>query len=588
MFALLVSWLIMLFVFSVFGDGLLLLHSKITCKEEHYSFLDTFLLGMSFITLIISITSLFAPSDFCLLFALFVCSLVYWLCRNKHFRTLYSTYCQHIKSLPHTYRILIMLCLVFVLLHSLLAPIWVDTSYYHIQNIMWNDQYRVVPGLANLQIRFGFNSNYFLLCPVFGVKPLFGQYIFGIQSLCITLIFSCLIYDISKGRNLVAGIVSLFIFCFFIYVYKQHITSPSSDLIPNLLILYLILKILFEKDALKKYPLLYLAIPTLCLTLKLSSFMVGLFTVCVLWLFFKEKSYRQLYFSIVYAALIVIIWCVRTTIISGYLIFPYPVINLFSFDWKVPLQYVVDQKDYIQAFARVDNIPMREALNMNIAEWLPMWWKVGMFYHFPIANRLLFILCLISVPLMLVLLFISKNNRKKNSVVYGAWLVSLFGFVFWLFNAPDFRFAYGFIFPAAFIPFYIILFLLMDKMLFSETKAKALCLAVSLIAVLFVGVQSLRYVYYQRDTKEPFTSLIYKPEYLSRTKELRQSRYGSELEFIPYQINNVHLFIPTLETHCYDCPLPCSLDYTGGLQMRGKSLQDGFSSKTGAPYRKTY
>ena len=39
---------------------------------------------------------------------------------------------------------------------------------------------------------------------------------------------------------------------------------------------------------------------------------------------------------------------------------------------------------------------------------------------------------------------------------------------------------------------------------------------------------------------------------------------------------------------CLDYDLPCSADYVGGIQMRGKTLQDGFSCKPNAPHRLTY
>lgn len=588
MIALLVSWLAVIIVFYTFGDVIVSVYNSIIIGNEKYSFIDTFLLGMCLAALAIMLTSFFLPSNYLILLGFLLFSIIYWFFNRRKLLKIFSIYSDVIKQIPGIYSALIFIGISFILLHSVLAPVWVDTSYYHIQNIMWNEEYRVVPGLANLQPRFGFNSNYYLLCSVFGLKPLFGQYIFGVHTLCLTLIFVWLIYKVSKSNSIVVPVVALLAFCLFVFVYKLHITSPSSDLLPNLLILYLFLKVIFDKDSLKKYPFLYLSVPAFCLTLKLSSFIIGLFAVYVLWLCIKHKSYKKIGFFVGYAALLVIVWCARTVIITGYAVFPYPDIDLFSLDWKLPLQYVVDQKDYIQSFARVDNIPMQEALAMNICEWLPKWWQVGMFYYFPVVNRTLFVLGVASIPVMGLLLFIVKKQRDSYLYLFGAWLVALAGFVFWLFNAPDFRFGYGFIIPVAFFPFIIIFSVLEKKLSLHPKSIKRFCLVISILAILFAGSQSVRWVYYQRDMKQPFYTLLYKPEPISRTKELREQRYDEEIEFIPNKINNLTIYTPTIETHCYDCELPCSSDYTGGVEMRGKTLQEGFRTKSDAPYRKTY
>ncbi len=588
MLALFISWLIILFVFYTFGDAFVSAYNSFIKKEERYSFPDTFLLGMCAVAIVIMFASFWYPSNFNVLIALILFCIIYWVVRRKRLSVILKNYKQKISDIPLLYQSFIFMAFLLVIVHSVLAPIWVDTSYYHIQNIMWNDQYHVVPGLANLQPRFGFNSNYYLLCSVFGLKPLFGQYIFGIHTLCLGLIFGWIIYKTSKSRSFAAPLIALFVFGMFVFVYKLHITSPSSDLLPNLLILYLFLKIMLDKDAVKKAPFVYFLIPAFCLTLKLSSFIICLFAVYVLWICIKEKSYKKISFLVSSSLLIGILWCTRTVIITGYLVFPYPAIDIFDFDWKIPVQYVIDQKDYIQSFARVDNIPMQDALAMNIFEWLPMWWKVGMFYYFPMLNRVLFILGLLSIPVMPILFFFLKNKRKNFSSLYGAWLITLGGFVFWLFSAPDFRFAYGFIIPLVFIPVLIIFSICENKLHLQRNNAERFNIIVCLAVLLFVCFQAARWVYYQRDTKQPFYSLLYKPEPVSRTKELRESRYDKEIEFVPYTINNVTIYTPTIETHCFDCDLPCGLDFTGGLEMRGETLQDGFRTKTDAPYRKTY
>jgi hypothetical protein len=54
----------------------------------------------------------------------------------------------------------------FVLL-SALQPVNGDTQIYHLQIIQWQNQYKVVPGIANLYPRFGLGSNWFNLISLF-------------------------------------------------------------------------------------------------------------------------------------------------------------------------------------------------------------------------------------------------------------------------------------------------------------------------------------------------------------------------------------------------------------------------------------
>lgn len=587
MIALITSWIFILIIFSAAGNATILLYRKLTKEHEHYDILDTLLLGMCLLGVIVGITSLFIPSDFKLLLALLIISIIYWVTRRRTLKNGYHFFLSEIKSVSLVFRILIVLAFISILLQALLAPTWVDTSYYHIQNIMWNEQFHVVPGLANLQPRFGFNSNYFLLSAVFGLKPLFGQFIFGINPLFVALIFACLIFKSAKTNNKAASLSCLFMFCVFMFVYKEHISSSSSDLLPNLLILYLIFKILFVPESLHKKPFIYLCIPIFCLTLKASSFIIGLLTLYILWNCIKKKKYKFLTFGLTYGAIILLVWCIRNIIITGYPIFPLPSVDIFSFDWKIPLEYVIDQKNYITAFARVDTSPVQDVLDMSIKQWMPLWWHSGMFYYFPTTNRLLFICGLLSIPSMIVLYFTARNF-KYSKIIFSLWLLVFIGFLFWLMTAPDFRFAYGFILPMIFIPIYVIISVLDKKLKFSEKSSRLTIKIICIICSMVACCQSVRMLYYQRDPKEIITQLLLKPEPVSRTKELREYQNGVKINFMLQKVNNVDLYIPNIETHCLDCPLPCGLDYTGGLEMRGKDIQDGFRTKRDAPYRRTY
>jgi len=56
-----------------------------------------------------------------------------------------------------------------------------DTGLYHLQAIKWIEEYAVVPGLANLHGRFGFNPNIFTFYALTSLFDVFNQEIFSVN-----------------------------------------------------------------------------------------------------------------------------------------------------------------------------------------------------------------------------------------------------------------------------------------------------------------------------------------------------------------------------------------------------------------------
>jgi len=66
-------------------------------------------------------------------------------------------------------------------------------------------------------------------------------------------------------------------------------------------------------------------------------------------------------------------WVARNIILSGYLVYPVPQIDLFSVDWKLPYQYVIDEKLATQGWSRLPGPYWRDSLGMELSEWVPKW-----------------------------------------------------------------------------------------------------------------------------------------------------------------------------------------------------------------------
>ena len=223
MIALFFAWTIVLVVFYSFGDAFLKLCQLITKDKTEYPLVSTLLIGMCITTSVIAIFSLLMPANTMLLFALVFMCMLYWYVNNKAIAPLMNNAINLIGKQPKLHLALYAIVIVSVAMFCTLHPMMTDTLYYHYQNLMWNEQYAIVPGLGNLQPRLAFNSSFFLLGSTFGLKPLFGQYIFGVHTFFLALFFVWLIYKVIHTKEVIRSIVALVMF---ISLFSIRHTSP--------------------------------------------------------------------------------------------------------------------------------------------------------------------------------------------------------------------------------------------------------------------------------------------------------------------------------------------------------------------------
>ncbi len=174
MFAVAISWIAILIVFLSFGDFLVSSYNKLCRQDEKYGLLDIFLLGMCFTLIPLSLSSFWLPSNHFILLSYLILSVLYWMVRKDHF---FSTLRQ-IKGKLSSYSYLQLLIFAIPVISIMAVIVWqvgvYDSLYYHQQNIRWNEEYAIVPGLGNIEHRFGFNSNYLLLSAIFSLRFIFG------------------------------------------------------------------------------------------------------------------------------------------------------------------------------------------------------------------------------------------------------------------------------------------------------------------------------------------------------------------------------------------------------------------------------
>lgn len=567
MIAVILSWIIMILVFQAFGKMFVLLSERVLNFKGNYSFIDLFFLGLCIVGSVICVTSLFVPSDANVLIVLVVVSLIFWVFAHKSRSEMLDIFRQRISKLNKIQYVLISVVFLILLSFVIMPPQLPDSFYYHIQNIMWNEEYHVVPGLANMIEQFGFNSNFFLLSSVFGLRSIFGQFIYSLNALCFGMLIVWFITSYQKNKH--GRIITLLglVICFIYFlVYKIHIASPSTDMLPNILIIYLIINVLNNTESIIEKNILFWIIPFYCITLKLSSLFLCFFALyLIIWLI-RNKSFKVLIYFFTVALMIIIPWLIRNIFVSGYLIYPFPAIDFFDVDWKMPLEYVVSSKKYIQAYAiSVDAMHYSSdyVLNLPFTEKLKRWLSEQPLYESGVV-----FMALLSPLLMLFAYKKNVSQKKIPASIWWAWVVAFVGFCFGIVMAPAVRFGFGFIVMAIGIPIYYIL----KRIKFIDWLFTSRMLIIfSFTLLLIVGALTARYVIGVNDPDKPILDILYKPLGLDST------RPGRELKITPVKVNN--FYINRSDGLPMDGALPCSRNYIENIEMRGTDLQNGFRVK---------
>ena len=439
MIAILISSILLVFESIILGTAF----SKIfNIKCNNF---EKVLIGFVFLNTISSIVSVFQPVNLYTLLWTFLCSLLIFLFIKPELK-------KTIDAVSRKKNIIILSSPILItgLLLSINSPLIYDSGLYHIQSIKWIEEYSTIPGLANLHSRFGFNPNIFTLFALTSLTEIFGQEIFSINFTLfslITLYFIRKLYaEIEKGiisSTFIFNVILLFVLLSLI----KNLSSPTPDFIATAFPLFVFsnyMNITYGKEEpnFKNYiPILIIIIYSL--TVKLATAPLLLFFLLI----FKNENFtlKHILLSLAIILFVTVPWIIRNIILTGWLIYPFPYLDMFTFDWKVPLSKVLEEKTSITGWARYPGDQHVVIGSMPIIEWFPIWIKNLAFYY-----KVLFIISILS-PLISLLLYLTK----KIHLTFQQILIistSFLGVIFWFLLAPDIRFGKSFLIVSAFYP----------------------------------------------------------------------------------------------------------------------------------------
>jgi hypothetical protein len=434
-----------------------------------------------------------------------------------------------------------------------------DTESYHIQMIKWAQQYGTVPGIANLHLRYGFNSSWFiavgLLSPQF---PGINTYVVlnGLVSCwaCIYLLEKLVLFfpqGLSPlSRNQQLALLLLLVSCLFCWpMLRGNTTTCNYDFITTLCVVVLFVETAFaERLSLSMEWLLW---PCFLFTIRIINFPLLLLAIVALWQLISRKQWRSAFLYSIAGVVLVVPFLIRNVMLSGYPLFPSMAFDLFPVDWKADRQMMTNIVEYIRYFNRVNS--QHQAIAITKSQGFPYW--IASWYRFlSTSDR---VLVTLSLACYSFCLFRWKYLRTQlSSSVLPFFVVLSLQLVSWFLIAPDPRFVYG-----ALLCGILLACLAMPPYQFLSRKMMATGFMITCAACfVYAAVKMYRVPSYQNYT------LPYRlPE--------------PPVETI--RIDHIEMRIPkkildNWNARCYGTQVPCLYRVHPALRARGHTISDGF------------
>lgn len=583
MLAIILSWIVISIVFLSFGDFFISFYNYVCKRKEEYSAIDTFLIGICLTTVALSISSIWLPSNQYILGAYLILCIGYWIIRRKRLSVLGRTLKERLRSFTPLQLALIILPVIGLIIATGWEAGVYDSLYYHQQNIRWNEEFSVVPGLANLEDRYGFNSSYMLLSALFSLRFIFGEAIYALQALLAVYILCWIMIEVMKSKYEIKRVALLFVYMSFMFTYSYVMTSTSTDAIPSFVSFYLVAKLLLYPNLIKEKKLMMIAIPVLMVTFKLTIIPFCLLSLYILYLVFKEKDYRTFAFFLTTGIIIILPWVIRNVLISGYLIYPFHEIDIFSFDWKVPKEVALQERAFITKCG-VD------VLNMLVASFSHPRFTLSSMQEIGIGISL-FTFVFIS-PLAIIFGLIRRKNLDKS--IYFIYAILVCVILVWYMGGPDPRFIGG----CLFVTIFIVLFILLDAIKKAHWKwlGIGVVLLTSGLLTAWGFIRTSNYCFLLNQEGKlgetySMKDILYRP--FSHRRQLTIWGYDTN-NYTPYQLNNgVTIYMSrsrnldisrvvtfdVLPSTVYRSDEPSKYQDISTIEARGNKLQDGFRVK---------
>ena len=463
---------------------------------------------------------------------------------------------------------LIIMLLISSVIMVLIMSTWTithpDSMEYHIQAIQWIEKYKVIPGLAHLNIHLGLQNLWFPVCALFSFHFTGIGHYFFLNAVVVTWYFHFVLLQINASlykRNAIQSLLWLTLLAISIWSYTQTrltVTSASPDFIVVLylwLIFYLLQNTVLLQHSAKSVLLIALTCFVICI--KLSALPVIIIALYAAWKLKRTKKIRALYFT---GGIVVLIFCSllsRNIITTGYALFPSPFPDISNHDWKLKKTEVILIKDYITTYARTESgfskDEVKKAIQLTPAQWLPVWWN-----NRSTADKIIMLFFLGAIAVLIMQL---KNIMRASEELKILLITNIAGLFFWFIQSPDPRFGFGFIIPFMWLAYSLLL--KTNTIAFFYNNQRRRLADISLITgcillVAYIGYRGKNYF---------------------SVKQIIQPLGTKKLPYHQISYSGITLNIPEEGTTCGDISVPCCAENPSRhFILRGSAITDGFNS----------
>ena len=584
MLSVLLDWLIIAITSYTVGYGFLRLMSICIGREvsagKNANVLRL-LIGFMLTNVYAEIWSIFSPVNMWAVYILvFITLVIAYMCKQDMAETV------NISKAPKPAVIASVAVIILMAYGSSRGYMHYDTTLYHASAIRWIEEYGVVPGLANLQSRYGYNSAEFAHNALYSFKWYTGRSLHCTTGF-LAMVSAHLLYDkeLFTGRRTIQSVDFVRIgLLYYLGVLFAQMVSPASDYVANLLIfdiLILMLGRVKDRTLPADHYVLISLLAIYGITVKVSLAPMVLICLIPFVYYIIKKDVRSILFCIVSGLVIAMPYFIRGYILSGWILYPSTLIKLGNPDWQVPIGEAQYDAKEISMWGRgiTDATKWSE---VTLTNWIPSWFAaLDTVEKVIITSVITSAVVLVAIEIRLAL---SKNKgglQRYNILLELpiAW-VMLLGVVTWFVGAPLVRYGLGFL-----LSFPLLVVGILYELVFSEVRiaginkdrtgsdrsspgerkeivGRALFLIIAGVMVL-IKVKGL---------------VVDIAGSLDRDCLIWQQDY-EDPEAFTYEVNGVTIYVAKNGGGMGYNKFPSSIEVKDNIELRGSELKDGFRVK---------
>ena len=584
MLSVLLDWLIIAITSYTVGYGFLRLMSICIGREvsagKNANVLRL-LIGFMLTNVYAEIWSIFSPVNMWAVYILvFITLVIAYMCKQDMAETV------NISKAPKPAVIASVAVIILMAYGSSRGYMHYDTTLYHASAIRWIEEYGVVPGLANLQSRYGYNSAEFAHNALYSFKWYTGRSLHCTTGF-LAMVSAHLLYDkeLFTGRRTIQSVDFVRIgLLYYLGVLFAQMVSPASDYVANLLIfdiLILMLGRVKDRTLPADHYVLISLLAIYGITVKVSLAPMVLICLIPFVYYIIKKDVRSILFCIVSGLVIAMPYFIRGYILSGWILYPSTLIKLGNPDWQVPIGEAQYDAKEISMWGRgiTDATKWSE---VTLTNWIPSWFAaLDTVEKVIITSVITSAVVLVAIEIRLAL---SKNKgglQRYNILLELpiAWIM-LLGVVTWFVGAPLVRYGLGFV-----LSFPLLVVGILYELVFREVRiaginkdrtgsdrsspgerkeivGRALFLIIAGVMVL-MKVKGL---------------VVDIAGSLDRDCLIWQQDY-EDPEAFTYEVNGVTIYVAKNGGGMGYNKFPSSIEVKDNIELRGSELKDGFRVK---------